>query len=309
MNSTRINKSGIVDNVEGSSVKPNQNHSSRRSAIKDKINKQDVKPVTVIVNVSGSDNLNHIKKSGANGKSRHNHPSQEPKFVKTHKDNESNPKEPSSNLSKLNSNVGSLLVDNNQGRARDGNSNTSSNIPINTIHNSPSTVLRTPNNTEIKRGEGPIISTRLIPIEIITPTDQKLIQGVSKSANSQADLTESQSPGSTPKLIVEEHTDDVIYFHFKDKDQDDIRFRVNNLGTYVVINGQSFNGELLNNDGRLIKFKYTNKSGNTWFWTVDQATKGCKGISPRLFTNVEMNSILLNDSILMINKQKLINDY
>lgn len=308
MSSTRGDKSGLVDNVEGSPVKKSQNHGARKSVYNDGVKKQDIKPVTVIVNVGKDDNHNHNKRSGTNRRSDHNHSDQGPKPVKIDKNNRLNPEGPVLNSSRLGPHVESHIEGDNQGKSRVINSNTNLS-PTNIVHKSPTTVHRVPHDDELKYEEVATMSTRPIPIGIITPIDGEPIHNTSKISNTQAHLIDSQSPNGNPKSIVKEYADDVVYFHFKDKDQDDIRFRVNNLGTYVVINGQSFNGELLVNDGRFIKFKYTNKSGNTWFWTIDQVTKDCKGVSPRLFTNVEMKSILLNDSILMVGKQKLMTSY
>jgi len=106
------------------------------------------------------------------------------------------------------------------------------------------------------------------------------------------------------KVLVE--SDDVVYFHFKDNDQDDIRFRVNNLGNYVVINGKTYKSEILTNNGVCVEFKYKNGSGNTWVWSVNQSLRTCHGWSSRLFTTIEMNSILLNDSITMINNKRCV---
>lgn len=297
MNYVKGNRSESIDCVEGSPAQKGQSHKSRRPANKS----QDVKPVTVIVNVGKDNHDDQNRGSRITINPRHNHSNQESKSTKNHKVNKPDLRRLTSTSSESNTNTESCHVGSGQRRGKGDSTNP--NI-TNRVTNSLSTVSVAQQDTSFKCGERLMVGDR--PIETTIPLGQILTQDDSKHINKPINSGELQSHNS-PEPITREFTDDVVYFHFKDADQDDIRFRVNNLGTYVMINGQSFSGELLSNDGRLIKFKYTNKSGNVWFWTIDQITRCCEGASPRLFKKVEMKSILLNDSILLIGKQRLMN--
>ena len=84
--------------------------------------------------------------------------------------------------------------------------------------------------------------------------------------------------------------------HFKDEDNDDILFIIDNSGNKVFLNNTEHSFKLIDLNDKLFIAEYTNKSGNTWKWSINIKTGLCEGISQRLFSEKKMKSVLLGDS-------------